>query len=78
MRRLVIGFSLAAAGWVCAGIYVILAAQAIGRAVSHADPSSAGNAAAMLGLGAVSWLVLIFLSTLFGIPGPKFLGRRKR
>lgn len=78
MIRLIIGFSLAAAGWVCAGIYLILAAQSIGHAVSRGDPSSVGNAAAMLGLGAVSWLVLISLGSFFGIRGPRFLRRGKR
>lgn len=78
MRRLIIGFSLAVAGWVCAGIYLILTAQSIGHAVSHGDPSSVANAAAMFGLGAVSWLVLILLGSFFGIPSPRFLRRKQR
>lgn len=78
MIRLILGLSLAGSGWVCAGIYLLLTARAVGRAVSGADPASVGDAVAMMGLGIVSWASLVWLGSLFGVPAPRFLRRRKR
>ena len=78
MKRLVIGLSLALSGWVCAGIYLILAAQAFGKAVSHGNWAFTSDAAIMLLLGVVSWAVLTYLAGLFGIRRPRIMRKRNR
>ncbi len=78
MKRLIVGFSLALSGWVCAGIYLILAAQALGKAVNQGNWAFAGDAAFMLGLGAVSWGVMLSLASLLGIRRPRIMRKKSR
>lgn len=77
MKRFVIGFSLALSAWVCAGMYLILAAQAIGKAVTQANLAFLGDAAVSLGTGVLSWGVLLYLGGLFGIRLPRFLRKNR-
>ncbi|GAP61380.1 hypothetical protein AHiyo1_50800 [Arthrobacter sp. Hiyo1] len=78
MKRFVIGFSLALSGWVCAGIYLILAAQAVGKSVSQANVAFLGDAAFSVATGAVSWAVLIYIGGLFGIRRPRLIRKKNR
>ena len=78
MKRFVIGFSLALSGWVCAGIYLVLAAQAVGKAVTQASVAFFGDAAFLLVLGVVSWAVLIYIGGLFGIRRPRLMRKKNR
>jgi hypothetical protein len=72
-----IGLILALSGWACAVVYLILTGQAIGKAVAGADMSFLGDAAASFVTGLVSWAVLIYLGSLFGIRRPRPLRRKK-
>lgn len=78
MKRLVIGLSLAVSAWVCAGIYLILAAQALGKAVSQGNAALFGDAAFLVVLGVVSWTVLLYLGSLFGIRRPRIMRKKNR
>ena len=78
MKRFVVGISLALSAWVCAGIYLILAAQAFGKAVAQGNASFLGEGAFLLFLGVVSWVVLIYLGSLFGIRGPRLMRKKNR
>lgn len=78
MKRFVVGFSLALSAWVCAGIYLILAAQAFGKAVAQGNASFLGEAAFLLVLGVVSWAVLLYLGSLFGIRRPRLMRKKNR
>lgn len=78
MKRLVVGFSLALSGWVCGGIYLILAARALSDAVKQGNWAFVGEAAFTLGLGVVSWAVLLYLASLLGIRRPRIMRKRSR
>lgn len=78
MKRFIVGITLAVSAWVCAGIYLILAAQAFGKAVAHGNASFLGEGAYLLVLGAVSWIVLLFLGSLFGIKLPRLTRKKNR
>jgi hypothetical protein len=77
MRRLMIWLILALSDWACAAIYLILTGQAIGQAVAGANISVLGDAAVSFATGLVSWAVLIYLGSLFGIRRPRLLRRKK-
>lgn len=72
-----IGLILALSGWACAGIYLILTVQALGNAVARANVLLLGDAALFLVTGLVSWLVLVYLGSLFGIRRPRLLRKSR-
>jgi hypothetical protein len=76
MRRVMIGLILAMSGWACAGIYLILTVRALGNAVTRANVFLVGDAALSFVTGLVSWSVLVYLGSLFGIRRPR-LQRKK-
>ena len=78
MRRVMIGLILALSGWACAGIYLILTVQALGNAVAQANVSLLGDAALSFVTGLVSWSVLVYLGSLFGIRRPRLLRKKNR
>ena len=78
MKRLIVGITLAISAWVCAGIYLILAAQAFGKAADQGNASFLGEGAYLLALGVVSWAVLLFLGSLFGIKLPRLMRKKNR
>lgn len=78
MKRFIVGFSLALSGWACAGIYLMLAAQAFGKAVAHGNVSFLGEGAFLLVLGVVSWAVLLFFGSLLGIRLPRLIRGKNR
>ncbi|WP_454812962.1 hypothetical protein [Paenarthrobacter nitroguajacolicus] len=78
MRRFIVGITLATSAWVCAGIYLILAAQAFGKAAAHGNASLLGEGAYLLFLGVMSWAVLLFLGSLFGIKLPRLTRKKNR
>lgn len=68
-----IGLILALSGWACAGIYLILTLQGIESAIAQVDLSLLGGAAVSFATGLVSWAVLVYLGSLFGIKRPRLL-----
>lgn len=78
MKRFVIGFTLALSAWVCAGIYLILTAQALGKAATQGNVAFLGDAAFLLVLGVVSWAVQLYLGSLFGIRLPRIMRKKNR
>lgn len=72
-----IGLILALSGWACAGIYLILTVQTLGNAIARANVLLLGDAAFFLVTGVVSWLVLVYLGSLFGIRRPRLLRKRR-
>jgi hypothetical protein len=73
-----IGLILALSGWACAGIYLILTVQALGNAVTQANVFLVGDAALSFVTGLVSWSVLVYLGSLFGIRGPRLLRKKNK
>ena len=78
MRRTMIGLILALSGWACAAIYLLLTGQAIGNAIARANVSFLGDAAVSFATGLVSWLVLVYLGSLFGIRRPRLRRKKNR
>jgi hypothetical protein len=78
MRRAMIGLILALSGWACAGIYLVLTVQALGNAVTRADVFLVGDAALSFVTGFVSWSVLVYLGSLFGIRRPRLLRKKSK
>jgi hypothetical protein len=78
MRRAMIGLILALSGWACAGIYLILTVQALGNAVARANVFLVRDAALSFVTGLVSWSVLVYLGSLFGIRRPRLLRKKNR
>jgi hypothetical protein len=78
MGRTMIGLILALSGWACAGIYLILTGQALWNAIARANASLLGDAAVSFVTGVVSWTVLVYLGSLFGIRRPRLLRKKNR
>ncbi|MFE5837269.1 hypothetical protein [Arthrobacter sp. NPDC056493] len=73
-----IGLILALSGWACAGIYLILTGQALGNAIARTNVSFLGDAAVSFVTGLVSWSVLVYAGSLFGIRRPRLLRKKNR
>ena len=78
MRRTMIGLILALSGWVCVGIYLLLTGQALWNAIAQTNPSLLGDAAGSFATGVVSWAVLVYFGSLFGIRRPRLLRKKNR